>query len=392
MDGTPSAGILRERTSEDRARVGFAELFFDLVFVLAVTQLSHLLIENHSAQGALRTGLLFLAVWWAWINTAWVTNWLDPNRVRTRLMLFGMMAAGLVVSMSIPEAFGSRGIHFGVAYAVMELGRSIFMVWALRDEERTLRENYVRILCWQLAAAPFWVIGGFAEPGTRLWIWAIGLGVWTLAPILAFRVPLLGRSTTKEWTMEGGHIAERCGLFIIIALGESILVSSSTFLKQSWDAVHAAAFAVTFVGSVALWWVYFHIGAERGTERISEARNPGHLARLGYTYLHIPIVAGIVLCAVSDEIILSQPQGVTEWWAVGAILGGPALFLVGNTLFKQLSTPKLPKSHIAGLALLAACVPFAPRLAPLGLAALATTALIAVGIWEHLSPEEPEAR
>ena len=385
MDVAPRTGLLREREAEESARVSFAELFFDLVFVLAVTQLSHALIENHSAEGALRTGLLFLAVWWAWINTAWVTNWLDPDRVATRLMLFALMGAGLVVSLSIPQAFGERGLHFAVAYALMEVGRSAFMVWAIPRGEHALRMNFIRALCWQVLAAVFWIAGGLAEPGLRLVLWTIAVGIWTLATIATFWCPGLGRSTTTDWNLEGKHLAERCGLFIIIALGESILVSGNTFLKQPWDAAHASAFAVTFVGSVALWWVYFNVGAERGEEHITEARNPGRIARLGYTYLHIPIVAGIVLCAVSDEMILSHPHGVTEWWVAAAILGGPALYLAGNAAFKRLSAPNLPLSHWIGFCILVVLVPLVPFLTPLALAALATAALVVVGVWEHVS-------
>jgi len=383
-DNPGRSSLLRAR-GEGHARVGMVELFFDLVFVFAITQLSHALAHAHGAGDVLRWAVLFLGVWWAWIDTAWVTNWLDPECNSSRALLFTLMALGLVLSMSIPEAFGEKGLYFGIAYALFESGRSAFMVWAIGPAQPALRVNFVRILCWQLAAAPFWIAGGLATPEWRLPLWILALGIWTAGPILTFRVPGLGASTTRDWTVEGGHMAERCGLFVIIALGESILVSGTTFARLPWDALHAAAFAAAFLSSIAMWWIYFHIGAERGTRHIAESDDPGRIARLGYTYLHIPIVAGIVLCAVSDEIILAHPTGHTGWAAAAAILGGPALYLAGNGFFKRLSFPNFPLSHQVGLAALTALVVAAPFVAPLLLAGLATAVLIVVAVWEHLS-------
>ena len=389
--GNGARGLLRERGEHSPARVGMVELFFDLVFVFAVTQLSHNLAHAHGPGDVLRWAVLFLAIWWAWIDTAWVTNWLDPERQSSRMMLFGLMALGLVLSMSIPDAFGEKGLYFGLAYAAFECGRSAFMVWAIGPGHDALRRNFVRILIWQLAAAPFWIAGGLVSPDWRLPLWILALGIWTAGPILTFRVPGLGRSTTQDWAVEGEHMAERCGLFVIIALGESILVSGTTFARQPWDALHAAAFAVCFLGSVAMWWIYFHIGAERGTRHIAGSDDPGRIARLGYTYLHIPIVAGIVFCAVSDEIILAHPTGHTGWAAAAAILGGPALYLAGNGFFKRLSAPNYPLSHQVGLGALAALIVTVPFIAPLPLAALATTVMMGVAVWEHASIGHREA-
>jgi low temperature requirement protein LtrA len=386
-----AAALLRERQPHAHARVGFVELFFDLVFVFAVTQLSHALLHDLTAAGVLRTGLLFLAVWWVWIDTAWVTNWIDPDRVAARLMLFALMLAGLVLSISIPDAFGARGLSFACAYVLMEVGRSAFMVWAVGPADAALRRNFLRILCWQALAAPFWIAGGLVEGEGRAVLWLAAVAVWTLGPVVGFRVPRLGRSTTADWNVEGGHMAERCGLFIIIALGESILVTGATFGRLAWSAPTVAAFVVAFVGSVAMWWVYFHIGAERGTRHITGSADPGRMARLGYTYLHIPIVAGIVVAAVADELVLAHPEGHAEPAAMAAILGGPALYLLGNALFKRIALGHLPLSHLVGLGLLVVLTFVAPALAPLGLAAVATAILIVVAAWEHVSLGRREA-
>jgi low temperature requirement protein LtrA len=321
-----------------------------------------------------------------------VTNWVDPDRAPTRMMLFALMLAGLALSISIPEAFGRLGLLFACAYVAMEMGRSAFMLWALTTPEQAhLRRNFVRILCWQGLAAPFWIVGGLAEPeATRPLLWLAAVAIWTAAPALGFRVPGLGRSTTADWTVEGRHLAERCGLFIIIALGESILVTGATFAKLPWTVPTVAAFVVAFLGSVAMWWVYFHIGAERGSRHITRTRDPGRLARLGYTYLHIPIVAGIVVTAVGDEMVLAHPGGRADAKEVAAILGGPALYLVGNALFKRITLGHLPLSHELGLAALAVVALLAASLPPLAIAAAAAATLIFVAVWEHVSLGGPD--
>ena len=180
-------------------------------------------------------------------------------------------------------------------------------------------------------------------------------------------------------------MAERCSLFVIIALGESILITGATAAGLPWSMENGAAFVVAFMGSVAMWAVYFNIGAERASRLIASSDDPGRLARSGYTYIHILIVAGIILAAVGDELVLQHPSGHASAGAVATIVGGPALYLAGNALFKRLSAPYLPLSHLAGLGLLALLVPAGLYVPPLVLAAGATAVLIVVVIWEWMS-------
>jgi low temperature requirement protein LtrA len=198
-------------------------------------------------------------------------------------------------------------------------------------------------------------------------------------------VPGLGRSTTSDWTIDGGHLAERCALFVIIALGESVLVTGATFADMPWSGTTLAAFAITFVGSVAMWLVYFNIGAERASKRIAQSRDPGRLARSGYTYLHIVIVAGIIVSAVADELVLSHPMGHTELKSLLVIVGGPALYLVGTALFKTLTSTTIPLSHLIGLGLLALVASAGMAAPPLMLAAGTAATLIVVAVWEWAS-------
>ena len=377
--------LLRKRGGEESNRVTFVELFFDLVFVFAVTQLSHSLAEHLTPLGTLQTALLLMAVWWAWIDTSWVTNWLDPEKTPVRLLLFVLMLTGLVLSASLPKAFDSRAMAFAFAYAFMQVGRSLFMLWALKERSPGNYRNFQRIGAWQTVAAALWIAGAFADGGTRLWLWGLALLLETLAPAVGFWTPGLGRSTTEDWDVEGSHMAERCGLFIIIALGELVLVTGAKFANLPWNAPTVAAFAVSFIGSVAMWWIYFNIGAETASRRISRSRDPGRLARFAYTYLHVLLVAGIIVAAVGDELVLAHPTGHTEVGMAAVLLGGPALYLLGNLLFKRATADRPALSHLVGLGLLALLVPVSSGLQPLVLGALTTLVLVVVAVWETLS-------
>jgi low temperature requirement protein LtrA len=377
--------LLRKRGEAESDKVTSVELFFDLVFVFAVTQLSHSLAEHLTPLGALQTALLLMAVWWAWIDTSWCTNWLDPEKIPIRLLLFVLMLLGLVLSASLPQAFGERAVAFAFTYACTQVGRSLFMLACLRRPSPGNYRNFQRIGAWQALAAAFWIAGAFAGSNMRLWLWGAALLLETFAPSVGFWTPGLGRSTTEEWDVAGSHIAERCGLFIIIALGESILVTGAKFANLEWTGISIAAFAVSFIGSVAMWWIYFNIGAETASRRIAKSSDPGRLARFAYTYLHILLVAGIIVSAVGDELVLSHPSGHTDASTAAVLLSGPALYLLGNLLFKRATANRPAFSHLVGLGLLALLVPASLSLQPLTLAALTTAVLMVVAVWETLS-------
>ena len=386
--------LLRHRGEAGDGRVGMIELFFDLVFVFAVTQLSHTLLADLSARTALQVGLLLLGVWWVWIYTSWVTNWLDPDRLPVRVCLFALMLAGLVMSVSLPKAFAERGLAFAAAYVAMQVGRTLFALWAVRGESHARVRNFQRILAWLGFAGVFWIAGALAEGDARLALWATALAAEICAPALYFRVPGLGRSTLADWDVDGAHMAERCALFIIIALGESLLVSGATFAASNWTAATVAAFAVAFIGSVAMWWLYFDKGEHAGVHRITHAADPGRHARAAYTYLHLPIVAGIIVGAVSDELVLAHPDHATDA-GIAVTIGGPVLYLLGLGAFKWISNdrPLPPLSHIVGLVLLAALTlpAFAHLLSALALAAAVCGVLVFVAVWEHVSLRGPQA-
>ncbi len=385
MADNPRGAMFRVIAPDRSARVTNAELFFDLVFVYAVTQLSHTLLGNFTPLGVVQNTLLFLAVWWTWVYTTWITNWLDPDQTPVRILLFLLMLGGIVLSVSIPTAFGARGLWFAIAYAVMQVGRTLFWLLATPPERTLVRHNAIRILVWLSVSAVFWLLGGFAEGQTRLWLWGVALSIEYVSPAVRFWTPGLGFSSVEAWAVEGNHMAERCAGFIIIALGEAVVVNAATFADLAWTHENITAFASAFVSSIAMWWIYFHKGAEAGSEMISKSAESGRVARLAYTYLHMPIVGGIILSAVADEVVLKHPTGHSDLRTLFCAVGGPLLFLIGTILFKHAIRNFFQLSHIVGIAAFLLLSWFATDMSPLTLSIATTALLLVVAIWESLS-------
>ena len=388
----PRGTLFRPLAANQHSRVTYAELFFDLVFVFAITQISHTLLGRFTPLGAIQVTLLFLGVWWAWVFTTWITNWLNPELTPVRILLFFLMLGGLVLSISIPQAFEGRGLWFASAYAAMQVGRTLFLLASVAPERAEVRLNAIRILAWLSAAAVFWILGGFAHGKMRLYLWGAALAIEYVSPLVRFWIPKYGASSIQDWYVEGGHIAERCAGFIIIALGEAIVVNGATFADLHWTAATVGAFASAFLASIAMWWIYFHRGAEAGSELISKSSESGRLARSAYTYLHMPIVAGIVLSAVADQLVLTHPTGHSDIRTVVSAIGGPLLFLVGTILFKHTIRGFLQLSHGAGIIALVVLAWFAKGLSPLMLSALTTGLLIVVAVWESMSLRSAQSK
>jgi low temperature requirement protein LtrA len=386
VTNSPESRLLRRTGPDGQVRVSFMELFFDLVYVFAITQLSHHLLEHLDWSGALEVLILFLAVWWAWMYTTWATNWIDPDCAANRLMLGCVMAASLVMSSTIPQAFGKGGLLFALAYVAVQIGRSLYVARAMGGWRRNGR-NMIRASVWFCAAAIPWLAGGLEpERKARMLWWAAALAIEYMGPIAYFRVPGLGRSRLEEWAIAGGHMAERCGLFIIIALGEGLLITGATFAGLQPGAGTVFAFVTAFAGSFAMWWVYFDVGAKRGAEHIEQHDNPGLVGRNAFTYWHIPIVAGIILMAVTDELTLAHPAAFVHTDFLTVTTGGMALFLWGTMNFKKISSgdPWYPLSHAVGLGLVAVLAVFSWLAHPSTLAfTVASTAIFAtVALWE----------
>jgi low temperature requirement protein LtrA len=388
-------GLLRARDG-DEERVTPLELFFDLVYVFAVTQLSHRLLDHLTVRGVLETLMLLLAVWGVWIYTAWFTNWFDPTRLAVRLVLVAVMLASLLMSVAIPAAFGERGLMFALAYVVIQVGRTAFTFIAFRKSlgaSHPLSRNFQRVLCWLGAAGVLWIIGGLLDAETRYAVWVLALAVDYGGPVVNFYIPGLGRSRTQEWTIEGGHFAERCQLFVIIALGESILVTGTTFGEIEVSALALCAFVVAFLGSVALWWIYFDRSAEAAREVFTSSEDPGRLGRSAYTYFHIPMVAGIIAVAAADELTVAHPGEHAMLASVALTLGGTALFVAGHAFFKWAVFGMLPFSRAVAIAALAALIPVGFEIPTLALSSVAGLIVVGLAVWDtftHRNPVRPE--
>ncbi|WP_226017510.1 low temperature requirement protein A [Novosphingobium sp. FKTRR1] len=391
---SPRAGSLLRNHHGGHAQVSYIELFFDLVYVFAITQVSHTLHQGLDALGLARTALLFFAVWWAWIYTVWAANWADPARTPVRIMLLAGMLASLLIAVALPEAFGhgaqDRGALFVGAYVTLQIGRTLFMAWAMGRENPAGMRNMLRITAWFALSAPFWLMGALADPaGARLGWWLAAVAIEYAGPLAWFRTPGLGRSVAQDWDISGAHMAERGALFVLIALGEGIVATGASFAALPASPATTTAFVINFAGSALMWWIYFAIGAERGAEHIAGHAEAGKVARSAYTYLHMPIAGGIVVTAVADALLLAEPNVPATTALIATQCGGTVLFLVGTGLFKRFASPhrNFPLSHligVGGLALLAlAARPL--HLSAGALAASVVVALLIVALWEWRS-------
>lgn len=380
------SNVLRDRRGEEAPEVTTMELFFDVVYVFAVTQLAHHLLVHLTGRGAVEALVLFLAVWWAWNYTAWATNWIDPNQPPVRLLMVALMLLSLVMSAAIPAAFDDKALGFAGAYVALQVVRSAFMVAAFRGQP--MGRNYAQLLAWSGIAGVAWIAGAFVDGDARLLLWIVALALDYAAPLVGFVLPGFGRTPMRAWTLAGGHLAERNQLVVIIALGESMLAVGATFSELHVTAAVATAFVIGFVGTVSLWWVYFVRYAEEAAEAIAHAFDPARLARAGFAYAHSIMVAGIIVAAVAIDLTIAHPTGDTSAEAAAVILGGPALYLAGNALFNYALAGRPPWSRLVGIGVLALLVPLAPAADPWVLSGAATLVILVLALATG-SPRRP---
>ncbi|MGA2827573.1 MAG: low temperature requirement protein A [Streptosporangiaceae bacterium] len=375
--------LLQDHSGEQR--VTNIELFFDLVYVFAVTQMSHHLLAVPTVEGALQTALLLALVWWAWVYTTWATNWLDARRIPVRLLLIALMLVSLVLSAALPGAFGSRGLIVAGAYVLMQVGRSAFV--AIAGRGRRVDKIFTRVTVWSAASGCVWIAGAFVGGHARELVWLAALGVDLLGDKTGFYTPGMGATTSAEWTIAGGHFAERCQAFIIIALGESIVVIGQALsVRPDVSASVVAAFVTAFAGSVALWWVYFDRSAEDGARVIAESPDPGRLANSAYHLIHPVMVAGIIVAASADQEVLAHPGAVGRTAGSWMVIGGPVLFLAGHVLFKRVIWGVISWPRITAIAvLLLLLLVLAPLVLALVLNVMVVLVLVAVAVSDRFS-------
>jgi low temperature requirement protein LtrA len=324
---TDVAPLVGEPTDEEEERkTSYIELFFDLVFVFAFTQVTALILEDTSVEGFLRAALVLAMVWWAWSAYAWMTDAIDVENSVTRLIMFTAMAAGFFMALSVPDAFQDEAAWFAVAYFVARVLHTTLYAWGVREYPGQLR-SVARLTPWFLGAALVALIGGFVDPEYRAWIWLASLVIDAVGTLTVAR---------GEWRISPSHFAERFALIVIIALGESIVAIGIGTSELERDATYALAVVVAFAGVAALWWAYFDftaIAAERSLRRASPATR-GPLARDVFTFFHYPVVLGIIFYAVAAKKTLEHPVDPLSdagRWSLGL---GIAMFLGAFALMR----------------------------------------------------------
>jgi low temperature requirement protein LtrA len=361
------------------------ELFFDLVYVFAIGQLSHHLLEHVDLRTGAETAIMTLAVVYAWYMVAWGANWLDPDRLAVRLLLVGLMFASLLMSAAIPDAFDGRAWLFVSGYLLIQIGRALFLIVALRG--RALGEHFVNDLVWEVLVGGLWIAGAISDGDARLALWgaavvAMHAGTWSL-----HWLPGRGRAIDLSHTeIAGGHLVERFRLFFLIALGETVLTMGTAFGDEPFELERAVALALGFTGTVALWWCYFHRSERIGVELAERAEDGGVVGWLGTWTLTLMVLA-LVAVAVGDELAIAHPGDDATLGFTLLTFGGPALFLLAQVFFLRKGVGQVPRSRPVGIVALALlAVATAPLTLIAGIAASAAV-LVAVAVADTLPVE-----
>jgi low temperature requirement protein LtrA len=372
----PDIRFIRPRGQEQRAT--FFELFFDLVYVFGVTQLSHHLLEaGLSWSAAAETALMLIALYWAWNYTTWMANWFDPETTAVRLILIVVMLASLLMAVAIPEGFGDRALLFAASYVGLQIARNAFVVAV--TPPGPFHRNFQQILAWSVLSAPLWIAGGLIDDA-RWPLWVAAMAVDLAAPLVRFWLPGVGKTPHQQWQIDGGHFAERFELFVIIALGESIVLIGITASDVGLSASVTVALGLAFMSSTALWWLYFSDTARLLAGRIGASgfEETGALGRDVFTYLHLPIIAGIVLMAVGDELVIAHPDESLELSGAVTMLGGPALYLVGLVGCLLRIGRGTPGPTVVTVVVLVGAIPLATMVS--GMATISFLVIILVGL------------
>ncbi|MDX6692218.1 MAG: hypothetical protein QOG15_3675 [Solirubrobacteraceae bacterium] len=389
--------MLRFR-SDDEQRATTVELFFDLVFVFAITQLATLLRHDLSFVGAGRVLFLLLVVWWAWIYTTWMTNWFDPAHLSVRLVLIVCMLAAFLMAIAIPHAFDSRAALFAGGYVVLQIARNTFVVLKSDDSE-PMHRSWVRMWIGSLWIGAIWIAGAIVpDEGARTAIWGAALLLDYGGPLVGFWAPGLGRTQATEWELEHGHFVERFQTFVIIALGETIVATGTVASQDALNAVRVLALAIAFLVTAVFWWLYFDEVAERSQARLAAAgEQRGVLARDAFTYLHIPIVAGIIVAAAGDALVIARPTSTPPADQLAVLVVGSSLYILGLVAFELRMTGSVAPTRLIAAVVVIALGPLGTLMPLVASYALVSAALAIVAgvetyarLWRR--PEDEPAR
>jgi low temperature requirement protein LtrA len=371
-------------TLRDESRVTPLELFFDLVFVLALTQCTALMADEPTWDG-LAKGLLVLGVlWWCWVGYAWLTSVVNPEEGAVRLVMFAAMAGLLVVALCVPGAFGEEGLLFAVAYAIVRLAQIALFVLASGDDPG-LRHAVWGLLASTALGTGLLVGASFADGLLQGGLWAAALAFDMGGPLVI---------DPGGWRLEPGHFAERHGLIVIIALGESI-VAIGVGADQGVDTGVVVAACIGIVIAAAMWWLYFDVVAlvaERRLHNAAPGRERNTIARDSFSYLHFPMIAGIVLLALGLKKTLEHVDDPLKVVPAAALLGGTAIYLLAHVAFRYRNVHRFSWQRLVAAVVLVALLPAAVELPALATIAIVSAVLAAVIVYETWRFAELRAR
>jgi low temperature requirement protein LtrA len=325
-----------------------------------------------------------LIVWWAWIYTTWMANWFEPTSPAVRGVLTGVMLASLLMAAAVPGAFGDDGLLFAISYVALQVGRNVAAARLLGDH--TLRDVFDRLVGWSVVSGVLWLAGAALTGDRRLLLWIPAVLVDLCAPFAGYWLPRRGHAATTDYDIDGGHFTDRCQGFIIIALGESIVVTGATAAHAGLTLV-VVLLGIAFIETAALWWLYFGAVAEGSRRVMRSCDDPGRLARDAYTYLHVPIVAGIIAVAVGDDLLITAPNAALHGVGLALVLGGPALYLVGESLFRLRMIGAANAQRLVAAAALVLLAPLGAQISVLALSTTVAALLGALALWELRTPE-----
>lgn len=339
---------LSSQVPDQESAVTPLELFFDLVFVFAVLQLSHHLVEHLSWRGAAETLVLLLAVFSVWYYTSWEAIVLGAGRTQTTRMVLAVVLLGLFMNASITEAFTTSGWVFVVPFLLIQLGRT---GWTLVNAPTTLyREHYFRTVLWLLATAPLWLIGAAVGPEARLGWWALAAGLDLVGTWQAHPIP--GRRLHSEQVgFEGGHMLERCRLFLLIALGETVLSTGGAIVAAPMTLLTVVTGTAALAGTVALWALGFGRAVPLILRYLEGTSDPIRTSRFAGNALTV-MVAGLIAVAVANEGVIAHPQAQPTVALSLLLFGGPVLFLLAQGWYLWTVPQVRPRLHVAGSAAL----------------------------------------
>ena len=329
-------------------RVEPLELFYDLVFVFAVTQVSHLLLNDVSWQGAVHAVLALGVVWWAWNYTVWVTSEVDLDPAPVRLLLLAMMLASLVMAVAVPEAFGSSGFLFVGAYIAIKAGRLLFLTVGGAHPSAIGSSRATRLVVWFVASGVLWIAGAAVESPARVGLWVAALAIDLAGPLVMYWLPGHPRLSFALWKVELAHLAERYETFVIIALGETIVLIGATVSARGFDDDRLPAFALAFLGTACLFLLYFDGFPDVARRQLVLETEGVHLARDAYMYLHVVLAAGIIVVAVGNVLVMARPTEVLPGSEVAVVSTGPALYLLGHVLVRRRVTGSTSRPRLLG--------------------------------------------